>query len=120
MASIEKNQSQSKKSNGRGGKRANAGRKVGSATKKTREIADRAAATGVTPLEIMLASMWAFAKQAKKEKDAGLKLRLMAQAADVAKDAAPYMHPRLNAIEHTGPGGGPVETVSRIELVAPH
>jgi hypothetical protein len=34
----------------RGGKRAGAGRKPGSLTKKTREIAERAAADGITPL----------------------------------------------------------------------
>jgi hypothetical protein len=41
----EKNQTKSK---GRGGSRKGAGRKTGSATKKTREIADKAAAEGVT------------------------------------------------------------------------
>ena len=28
--------------------------------------------------------------------------------ADMAKAAAPYFHPRLNAIEHTGEEGGPL------------
>ena len=27
---------------------------------------------------------------------------------DMAKAAAPYVHPKLAAIEHTGDGGGPV------------
>ena len=77
-----------RKSNGRGGARKGAGRKVGSATKKTREIADRAAAEGVTPLEVMLEAMNAL-------RDAGD----LEKAASVAKDAAPYMHPRLASVE---------------------
>jgi hypothetical protein len=51
---IEKNQRKSKESNARGGKRPGSGRKKGSATKRTREIADRAAEEGITPLEFML------------------------------------------------------------------
>jgi hypothetical protein len=31
------------------------------------------------------------------------------EARDAAKDAAPYTHPRLAAIEHMGKGGGPIE-----------
>jgi hypothetical protein len=37
-----------------GGKRPGAGRKPGSANRKTREIADTAAKAGITPLEWML------------------------------------------------------------------
>lgn len=50
----EKNQTPS---NGRGGARKGAGRKAGSATIKTREIANGAAAAGLTPLEYMLEVM---------------------------------------------------------------
>jgi hypothetical protein len=81
-----------------GGKRAGAGRKPGSTTTKTREIADRAAAEGITPLEVMLEAMRAH--HAAKRLD---------EAAAIAKDAAPYMHPRLAAIEHGGKDGGPVQ-----------
>ena len=42
-----------------------------------------------------------------------LSLRTMAQEA--AKDAAPYMHPRLAAIEHSGPDGGPIQVVSKVQ-----
>jgi hypothetical protein len=37
-----------------GGRRPNAGRKQGQANTKTREIADKAVAAGITPLEYML------------------------------------------------------------------
>ncbi|MFP3637303.1 hypothetical protein SB677_21350, partial [Bacillus sp. SIMBA_033] len=60
---MENNQT---KSNGskRGGARKGAGRKPGAATKKTREIADKTAAEGITPLEVMLRAMTALVDQA--------------------------------------------------------
>jgi hypothetical protein len=113
------------KSTGRGGKRPGSGRKAGSATKKTREIADRAAAEGITPLEVMLKTMRALVERAEKlgrekpvpgEKPAVTPLELMVEAASVAKDAAPYMHPRLAAIEHSGPNGGPIEGKTTLDV----
>src|SRR4051812_6001077 len=73
--------------NGRGGRRPGAGRKLGSASLKTREIANAAAATGITPLEVMLEAM-------RKHRAAGD----LDAAAAVAKDAAPYIHPRLASV----------------------
>lgn len=102
-AAIENIQTNSK----RGGARAGAGRKRGSATKKTREIADRVAASGLTPLEVMIEAMLSFHSAGELDR-----------AASIAKDAAPYVHPRLAAIEHTGEDGGAIRTVARIELVA--
>ena len=32
-------------------------------------------------------------------------------AASIAKDAAPYMHPKLASVQHAGPNGGPIQTV---------
>lgn len=77
----------------RGGARKGAGRKPGSATVKTRAIADQAAKDGITPLEVMLVAM------RKLYGDGDL-----VSAARIAKDAAPYMHTRLNAIDHTTNG----------------
>ena len=77
------------KSNGRGGKRPGAGRKMGAATQKTREIANAAASQGITPLEFMLNIMQ------DQMAEPGVRL-------DAAKSAAPYVHPRLAAIEHSG------------------
>src|SRR5580692_7926640 len=106
----------------RGGKRVGAGRKSGAATKRTREIANQAAATGKMPLEVMLDNMRYFAKMAESaeaaiaelsadkiaemppeeqfkyllaevKKAAGL--REMAQTC--ARDAASYVHPRLSS-----------------------
>ncbi len=102
------------KSRGRGGARPGAGRKKGAATKRTREIADKAAEEGITPLEVMLKAMREFVERAETMRPDDVemvnnkvvtRLSLLAEAADVAKDAAPYMHPRLAAIEHTGKDG---------------
>jgi hypothetical protein len=42
-------------------------------------------------------------------------LRQMAH--ECARDAAAYMHPRLQSIAHTGEDGGPIKTVTRVEIV---
>ncbi|VTU34188.1 hypothetical protein [Variovorax sp. RA8] len=103
---FENNQTKSK----RGGARKNAGRKAGAATKRTREIADKAAEEGLTPLEVMLQTMRALvgrfdnlraAAVSDAERDL-VPLDLMIEASGIAKDAAPYIHPRLAAIEHSG------------------
>lgn len=88
----------------RGGARKGAGRKQGSATKKTREIADKAAENGITPLEYMLSVMRDTEEESPR--------RLAA-----AQAAAPYVHPKLANIELSGKDGKPVETVTRIEMV---
>lgn len=73
----------------RGGKRAGAGRPKGAKTKRTKAVAEKAAAEGITPLEVMLDAMRRLHKGRRYEK-----------AAAVAKDAAPYVHPRLGQVKH--------------------
>lgn len=100
---VEKIQTKSKQSSGgRGGARAGAGRKAGSATRRTREIADAAMADGLTPLEYMLQIMRTEAKADLEPREwlAAATLRF-----EAAKAAAPYVHPRLAAVEHSGPDG---------------
>jgi methanogenic corrinoid protein MtbC1 len=70
----------------RGGRRQGAGRKPGSLSKKTREIAEKASEEGITPLEYMLGVM--------RDATADTALRF-----EAAKAAAPYIHPRLASIE---------------------
>lgn len=70
----------------RGGKREGAGRRAGSASEKTRDIANRAASEGITPLEFML--------QVMRDESAERAERL-----DMAKAAAPYIHPKLTSVE---------------------
>lgn len=69
-----------------GGSREGAGRKVGAAALRTREIADKAAGEGLTPLEFMLQIM----------RDEGSE---RSERLDMAKAAAPYIHPRLSSVE---------------------
>lgn len=80
----------------RGRLRPGAGRPKGSLTKRTREIAERALSEGMTPLEVMLMAM-------RHAVDAGD----LAAAHAFAKDAAPYMHARLAAVECTRKGSAP-------------
>jgi hypothetical protein len=103
-----------RKSNGRGGKRPGAGRKSGSATKKTREIANKAASEGITPLEFMLDIMRGEPPETEDER---VRLSFIEMRFEAAKAAAPYMHPRLQAIEHTGADGGAIEQSLSVEFV---
>lgn len=73
----------------RGGRRQGAGRKKGVAAKKTREAANLILASGTTPLgyfQGLLEGTMAF-DEIKFE---------------AAKAAAPYVHARLAAVEHSG------------------
>ena len=101
-------------SNGRGGARKGAGRKPGSATKRTREIADKAAESGLTPLEYMLEVM----RRPSDHEDEKIQLAREAMRFEAAKAAAPYVHPRLAAIEHTGEDGGPMKASLEVSFVA--
>jgi hypothetical protein len=85
------------KRSGRGGRRPGAGRKPGSVNKKTREIAERAVSEGITPLEVQLQTMRALWAEANNGNT--LDLEKATEACAIAKDAAPYIHPRLSSIE---------------------
>lgn len=90
-----------------GGARKGAGRKPGACTNKTREIADKAIESGITPLEYLLSVMRDTTQEPKDRMDA-------------AKSAAPYVHPRLasESVQITGPGeNGEHTLVTKIELV---
>lgn len=117
----------------RGGKREGAGRKQSALTVRTRATAERALADGKSPLEVMLDNMVHF-QQVALDAEAAIEsmspdeiggssadeqfklllakvksaagLRQMAH--DCARDAAPYVHPKLASVVHTGPDGGPV------------
>jgi hypothetical protein len=122
----------------RGGKREGAGRKVGALTTRTREVAEQAMAKGKAPLEVMLENMRHFQQVAldaegtlegltaaefsgqiapdaspedqfkfllaQVKKTAGF--RQLAQ--DAARDAAPYVHPKLSTTTLSGDPDNPV------------
>jgi hypothetical protein len=81
-----------------GGKRPGAGRPKAATSRKTREIAEKAAEEGITPLEVILEIM-------RKAHEAGD----IEVALDAAGRAAPYVHPRLAAVQVSGKDGGPIE-----------
>ena len=110
-----------------GGKRTGAGRKRGSVTKKTREIAEKAHESGLTPLDVMLGTMrelWAKAEEGEVEVNGQgpttkiltpLDFRLL--AAEVAQKAAPFVHAKLANVQVAGdPEGSPVEVRHSIRL----
>lgn len=84
---------------GVGGKRAGAGRPLGrKRNSKLLELAEEARAKGITPLEVMLETM----RQTWDDRigpDGKVDQAKMRAAAEIAKDAAPYIHPRLAATE---------------------
>lgn len=79
----------------RGGKRLGSGRPKGAANKKTREIAEAVVKEGITPLEYFMKIL----RDEAMPSDA----RFAA-----AKEAAPYIHPRLQAVQHSGDEDAPL------------
>jgi hypothetical protein len=93
----------------KGGKRPGAGRKPGSLTKRSREIAQGAAETGLTPLEYMLGVMRDPAVDESRR-------------ADMAKAAAPYIHARISPVQAPDTeesGSQTVTFVTTYEGIAP-
>lgn len=87
----------------RGGARPNAGRPKGAINKATQKAREMAEAGGIMPLEFML--------QVMRDETADRAERL-----DMAKAAAPYVHPRLSSVEAKVEGDVSLQ-VTRIELV---
>jgi hypothetical protein len=82
---------------GHGGRRQGAGRKPGSPTKRRREIIDKAADAGITPLELQLRTMRMLWERAHRNSEPDL--QLAKDACAIAAQCAPYLHPRLSAVE---------------------
>ena len=92
-----------------GGYREGAGRKKGSPNQRRAEVAIKAAAEGITPIDYML--------QIMRDEDAPQEMRL-----DAAKSAAPYVHARLSAVTVGGDKDNPVSFIPTnfvINLVRP-
>lgn len=73
----------------KGGRREGAGRKAGVPNKATIARQAEIASSGLTPLDYMLGIM--------RDEGNDVLTRM-----DAAKAVAPYVHPRLAAIEHSG------------------
>jgi hypothetical protein len=72
-----------------GGSRTGAGRKPGQTTKLNQEARERALESGISPLDYMLGLL----RDDKNPSDVRF---------EAAKAAAPYVHARLAAVEHSG------------------
>lgn len=81
------------------GRKTGGGSRKGCPNKATAAKAAEIAASGKTPLEFLLDVM--------RDETRDFEFRL-----DAAKSAAPYVHPKLAAMELTGADGGPVALVS--------
>lgn len=96
------------------------GRKEGTANTRTRAIADKAAAEGLTPLEILIREMRWCAKKVEEERakevptDPVLFVGLIRELRELAKDAAPYMHPRLQSSTISALDGGPPQFIVHV------
>jgi hypothetical protein len=110
----------------RGGKRPRAGRKKGSLNKITAAIRAKAMESGTMPLEALLHIMYELLEAADLMTDEQYihvnakvigRLELLERAADIAAKAAPYMHPKLQSIEHGGMGDRPMDTHMTVEFV---
>jgi hypothetical protein len=119
-----------------GGKRPSSGRPKGTPNKASAKRQAQIAATGASPLDVMLGNM----RFAHEQADGVLRqllagdtsaipavegkapsaidgirevLRLRQIAQDAAKDAAPYVHPKLASVAHHGPDQGPIRVVAK-------
>lgn len=81
-------------------------RRLGKPNKRSVEIADKLAALGCDPIT----GMAEIAEEARATGDLTL-------AGQMYKELAQYIAPKRKAIEHSGPGGSDIKTVSRIEIV---
>lgn len=82
------------------------GRQKGTPNRRTTERMQAIEAGGAMPLEIMLGAartLWAKAHEGET-----VDLDMVERAGSMAKDAAPYVHPRLASVAHTGRDGGPI------------
>lgn len=89
-----------------GGKRPGAGRKKGVPNKATQEQRQAIAESGLTPLEYLLSVV------RDKEEERAVRM-------DAAHKAAPYVHPKLAAVDHTSSDGTMSPTPTVVEFVAP-
>lgn len=87
----------------RGGARQGAGRKRGGINKVSAEQRKAIVESGITPLQYMLKVM--------RDENA-----VPARRDDMAKAAAPYVHPKLANMQHSGPRGGPIQHVDLTKL----
>lgn len=115
----------------RGGRRVGAGRPVGTTLPEKRNRIEQttAATRGVlrkhTPMDVMAMTMNGYISAAeilgkdivRVDDRIITQLNLLDKASAIAKDLAPYMHPRLATIEHKGNDDKPIQHHMTVEFV---
>ena len=98
---------------------------------KLQDIPSTSALKGITPVELMLNAMREFNDEAEEAFELATQLpadskrraelqsygrTMISMAVDVAKDAAPYVHPKLNSTTISGDPDAPLSILSADEL----
>ena len=99
----------------RGGARQNAGRPKGGRTRKLADVAIKASQAGISPLEYMLQVM----RQPIPRGDdvtPAMQANVISLKLDAAKSAAPFVHPRLSAVDVKTPEPLKFENVDKIDI----
>src|SRR5262245_56762120 len=105
--------------------RKTGGRQKGVPNKASIKRQEEIASSGATPLATIVKKMRFHLpigeEQIAKgeEMDTGEVAKALDKAAEAARDAAPYVHPRLAAIQHTGKDGGPIESKIQTNVESP-
>ncbi len=89
-----------------GGRRPGAGRKKGVSNKVTAALRANLMAEGILPLEFLLGLV--------RDPTRPLAVRI-----EAAKAAAPFLHPKLQAIEHSSKGGDATPQCIEVRFVSP-
>lgn len=87
-----------------GGARPGAGRPKGGANRINDEARRQALAGGMSPLEFLLGVM--------RDEEQPLEKRM-----DAAKACAPFVHARLQTLQHSGPNGSPIQVEQQAAVV---
>lgn len=111
IAKIAKNSNRGSKPGERRG-----GRKKGTQNKKNAAVIAAVEESGITPLDYMLNVMRAPIPEGVEPE---VKVAMIGQRFEAAKAAAPYVHPRLTAVEHTGKGGEAIDMVWTVKIIDP-
>ncbi len=98
-----------------GGARPNSGRKPGPLKEAaTRRAAQTAAAASILPLDVLLKTCEELWVEAVATQDPKLRRALQMEACAVAKDAAPYLHARLQATTIKGDPENPLAILNSL------
>jgi hypothetical protein len=75
------------------------GRPKGSPNKRIQELQERARKMGCEPVVVMLEQLREMKESLKSEADRDKQIERRLQIVEVAKAAAPYLHPKLQSVE---------------------